>query len=524
MPLANSLAPWRRPPGMRHHYSRRQEDTAMKNQICLLLLAMSVSAQALAVPLPPDARTDAVDKIFASFTKPDSPGCAVGIYQNGQVSYKHAYGMADLERDVPLTPDSVFYVGSVAKQFTAASVVLLAEEGKLKFSDSVRKYVPELPAYFDQVTIDHLIHHTSGVRDVLELVPLIHDGLGQLHISDLEAEMRDGLGDFHISDEMFLQLMARQKALNFQPGERMAYSNSGYIMLSIVVKRASGKSLREFAKEQIFDPLGMKSTQYLDDHAEIVKHRAIGYYPRRSGGFFIDAATLDVVGDGGLFSTVEDLLRWNHNFDTGQVGGPEFLKTMLTIGKLNDGRTAGYASGLFLERYRSLNTVGHGGSLHAYQTDFLRFPDEQFAVVCLCNTQSNPAGLTRQIAQLYLGDKMKDNPPLTSRSSNARPTPTPTPDLKRADLNDYAGDYYSDELQVTYRFIVENDQLKLYGRKSNDPVAYPRGSDRFFYKRGMVLEFTRGAQKQITGFTLFMVGAEDVRPGQKGIDFTRVQH
>ena len=156
----------------------------MKNQICLLLLAMSVSAQTPAVPALPDARTDAVDKIFAPFAKPDSPGCAVGIYQNRQIIYKHAYGMADLERDAPLTPDSVFYIGSVAKQFTAASVVLLAEESKLKFSDSVRKYVPELPAYFDQVTIDHLIHHTSGIRDVLELVPLIHDGLGQLHISD----------------------------------------------------------------------------------------------------------------------------------------------------------------------------------------------------------------------------------------------------------------------------------------------------------------------------------------------------
>ena len=135
---------------------------------------MSVSAQAPAVPALPDARTDAVDKIFAPFAKPDSPGCAVGIYQNGQLIYKHAYGMADLERDAPLTPDSVFYIGSVAKQFTAASVVLLAEESKLKFSDSVRKYVPELPAYFDQVTIDHLIHHTSGIRDVLDLVPLIH--------------------------------------------------------------------------------------------------------------------------------------------------------------------------------------------------------------------------------------------------------------------------------------------------------------------------------------------------------------
>src|SRR5438132_4852033 len=284
----------------------------MKAQLLAVLML------ALAVPMLFDSRTDAVDKLFAQFAKPDSPGCAVAIYSKGEIVYKHAYGMADLERNVPLTTDAVFDVGSIAKQFTAASIVLLAQQGKLKLTDSARKYVPELPAYYDRVTIDHLIHHTSGMTEVAALVLLMHEGLGQQHISDLEAEARDGQGDFHMSNDEFIQLMSRLKSLNFQPGEQFQYTNSGYILLTVIVKRASGKPLPMFAKENIFDPLGMKSAKYVDDHAQIIKQRAIGYMPRRSGGFLIDTAVNDLIGDGGLYSTVEDMLRWNRNFDTGQ--------------------------------------------------------------------------------------------------------------------------------------------------------------------------------------------------------------
>jgi len=400
------------------------------------LLVLTILALTLTPVSVADSRTDSIDKLFAQFAKPDSPGCAVGIYQNGQVVYKKAYGMADLERDVPLTTDSVFDVGSIAKQFTAASVVLLAQQGKLKFTDSVRKYVPELPAYYERVTIDHLIHHTSGMTEVAALVILIHEGLGQQHISDLEAEARDGQGDFHMSNDEFIQLMSRLKSLNFQPGEQFQYTNSGYILLAVIVKRASGKPLPLFAKENIFDPLGMKSAKYVDDHAQIIRNRAIGYMPRQTGGFLIDSAVNDLIGDGGLYMTVEDLLRWNHNFDTGQVGGPEFLKTMLTIGKLNNGKEPGYASGLFITTYRGLNTVAHGGANHAYWNDFIRFPDQQFAVVCMCNTFTNTQKITRAIAALYLGDKMKDETPAADSRAVTRPTII---DPKGVDLSEYAG-------------------------------------------------------------------------------------
>ncbi len=484
----------------------------MKILIAILILGMTATGLA-------DSRTDSVDKLFAQFAKPDSPGCAVGIYQNGQIVYKKAYGMADLERDVPLAADSVFDVGSIAKQFTAASVVLLAQQGKLKLTDSVRKYVPELPAYYDRVTIDHLIHHTSGMTEVAALVILIHEGLGQPHISDLEAEARDGQGDFHMSNDDFVQLMSRLKSLNFQPGEQFQYTNSGYILLAVIVKRASGKPLPMFAKENIFDPLGMKSAKYVDDHAQIIKGRAIGYMPRKAGGFLIDSAVNDLIGDGGLYMTVEDLLRWNHNFDTGQVGGPEFLKGMLTIGKLNNGKEPGYASGLFITRFRGLKTVGHGGANHAYWNDFIRFPDQQFAVACMCNTFTNTQNITREIATLYLGDQMKDETQAADSRALSRPEII---DLKGVDLSEYAGDYYSNELQVTLRFVADNNQLKLFGRKSNDPQAYPIAPDHFFYKPGMELAFTRDAQQHVNGFTLAVRSNNWSKPALYGLTFTRV--
>ena len=469
------------------------------------------------------SKGEAVDKIFAQFARSDAPGCAVAISQNGQVTYKRAYGTADLERNVALTTDSVFDVGSIAKQFTAASIMLLIQQGKLKLSDSPRKYVPELPAYYDQVTIDNLIHHTSGMMEVAALVILMHEGLGTQHISDLEAEARDGQGDFHMSNDEFIQLMSRLKSLNFRPGEQFQYSNSGYILLAVIVKRVSGKALPQFAKENIFDPLGMTNTKFVDDHAELIRNRSIGYLPRRNGGFLIDSAVNDLIGDGGLYSTVEDLLRWNNNFDTGRVGGPEFLKAMLTIGKLNSGKELGYASGLSISKYRSLNIVTHAGANHAYWNDFIRFPEEHLAVVCMCNTFTTAQSLTRQVATIYLGDKMKADPNTTSSPPSAvRPDII---DLKAANLNDYAGDYYSEELQITLRFIVENNQLKLFGRKSNDPVAYPIGIDRFFFKPGMELSFRRDAEKRIIGMSLAIRGPGDWKdPAFNGLLFARVSH
>jgi CubicO group peptidase (beta-lactamase class C family) len=457
----------------------------------LLIGLLAVWSPALA-----DSYTEAVDKSFSQWARPDSPGCSVGVFRNGSIIYKHSYGMADLEREVPLTPSSVFYLASVSKQFTAASIVLLLERGKVKLSDPVRKYIPELPAYADPVTIDHLIHHTSGIRDFLTLMSLAHGGLD----------------DLHISDEEFLQLLARQKSLNFQPGEAHLYSNSGYVLLSIVVRRISGKSLREFAQENLFTPLGMKNTHYHDDHTEIVKNRAVGYTPRKGGGYSIDSATLDVVGDGGLFSTVEDLSLWDRNFYTSQVGGPSFVKTLLSPGRLNNGTNLNYAFGLDLDAWRGLNFVEHSGSLRGYATDFIRFPEHQLSIVCLCNTSAaRPGILVREIAAVYLGDKMTASP------SPPSPVP-PKRELTPAGVNmtQYAGDYYSEELPATFRLTVEGDGLKLVRANGKNQVLSPTGPDSFTIGAATKLMFSRDGA-EITGFVLTQGRAS-------GLIFTRVRH
>lgn len=200
-------------------------------------------------------------RLFEKWDKSDSPGCALGVYKDGQIIYKQGYGMADLENDIPITPATVFHVASMSKQFTAASIVLLAQQGKLSLNDDVHKYLPELPDFGERITIRNLIYHTSGLRDQWDLLDLA----GWRYSLDL------------ITDDDVMSVMTRQKELNFKPGDKHVYSNTGYTLLGLIVKRVSGLSLREFSTENIFEPLGMTHTHFRDDHGEIVKHNALGY-------------------------------------------------------------------------------------------------------------------------------------------------------------------------------------------------------------------------------------------------------
>src|SRR5208282_317064 len=245
-----------------------------------------------------DKATAAVDEVFADLTKAGSPGCAVAVYRNGRISYSKGYGLANLEEDVPITPGSVFDIGSTSKQFTAASILLLEKQGKLSVNDDVRKYIPELPDYGPKITLLPLLNHTSGLRDYLALM-------------DLAGINTDSV----TTDEDALQIITRQKALNFAPGSDWLYSNSGFFLLSIVVKRASGKTLREFAAENIFAPLGMTHTQYRDDHTALIPDRAMAYDPKeKKDGYTLDVSYFEQTGDGAVHTSVEDLLKWDENF------------------------------------------------------------------------------------------------------------------------------------------------------------------------------------------------------------------
>ncbi|MDX2044881.1 MAG: serine hydrolase domain-containing protein, partial [Acidobacteriota bacterium] len=270
----------------------------------MLGLALLLVTPVIGFSQPADGVTAKVDAIFASFDKPDSPGCALGIIKDGKLIYARGYGKANLEHGIPNGSKLVYDIGSTSKQFAAASILLLAQSGKLSLEDDVRKFIPELPSYQKTILIRHLIHHTSGLRDYLTLF-----SLAGINFDDTTTE----------ADA--LKIIIRQKALNFTPGDEWLYSNSGYFLLSIIIKRASGKSYLEFAKEHIFDPLGMKHTLVLDNHKRIVPMRATGYSPNPKGGFQTEMSNFEQTGDGAVLTSVEDLLLWDQNFYEPKVGG-----------------------------------------------------------------------------------------------------------------------------------------------------------------------------------------------------------
>jgi CubicO group peptidase (beta-lactamase class C family) len=289
-----------------------------------------------------------VDQIFEKYDHSNSPGCALSVMRGGRIVYTRGYGMADLDHDIAITSESVFHVASMSKQFTAAAIVLLAQDGKLSLDDEIHKYIRELPDFGVPIAIRHLIHHTSGLPDQWALLELA----GWRYSLDL------------ITDNDVLQLMSRQKALNFPPGEKHLYCNTGYTLLAQIVKRVSGQSFREFTTNRIFGPLGMRHTHFRDDHAEIVKHMAYGWV--RSGDTFrLSVTNFDTVGATSLLTTGEDLALWDENFYEPRVGGKQFIHQMLETGMLASGKKLDYAFGLQLGRYRGLPTVDHAGATPA---------------------------------------------------------------------------------------------------------------------------------------------------------------
>ena len=420
-----------------------------------------------------DPRSDKVDKLFAQWDKADSPGCELAVIKDGQILYKRGYGMANLEHAIRMSPASIMDTGSVSKQFTAMAIALLAEQGLLSLDDDIRKLLPEIPQYESPITIRHLIHHTSGIRDYLTLMSI--------------AGMRD---DDHYVDGEVVSLLARQKELNFKPGNEYLYSNSGYFLLSQIVKRASGKTLREFAAENIFKPLGMTRTMFYDDHNEIVKDRAASYVPRRGGGFQIAATTLDMVGDGNVFTCVEDLYLWDQNFYNNKLGKgrPELINQVLTTGTLNSGDKIDYAFGLVIGHYRGLRIVEHGGAFVGYRAMTMRFPDQRFSVVLQCNLGTmNPSNLARRIADIYLADQLKPE------AATSRPEPKFV-DLPAQDLSEKPGAYRNQLSGIIWRLSVKEG--KLFAELPNTSLRFGAISASEFRSIGAPADFTLRFEKQ----------------------------
>ncbi|MGI9533064.1 serine hydrolase domain-containing protein, partial [Lutimonas sp.] len=287
----------------------------MKHKILSLIFAISIFAANAQMSIPQQTN---IDKIFSRWDAKDAPGGTVGIIKDGELIFTKGYGMANLDYNIPNEPKTVFTIASTSKQFTAASIILLSEQGKLSLEDTLMKFFPKFPAYANEITIQHLLNHTSGIRDYIILARL----------SGLTV-------DDYYTNEIVEKLLTNQQELNFTPGDEYLYSNSGYWLLGQIVEKVSGSTLAEFAKKNIFDPLEMHDTHFHDNQNQIVKNRATGYRPDRKGGYYIYNTTLNMIGSGGLKTNVTDLVKWDATFYNSNLFTPGFWDKMTENGILN---------------------------------------------------------------------------------------------------------------------------------------------------------------------------------------------
>jgi CubicO group peptidase (beta-lactamase class C family) len=456
-----------------------------------LLLFLSLSAASAGFPTGPDEKLPSIDKIFTDWDTTTSPGLALAIIRDGAIIYKRGYGMARIEDGVANTPSKIFDVGSVSKQFTAACVAILVREGKISPADDIRKFFPGMRAYEKPITIDHLIHHTSGIRDYNSL--LAFAGFRPESDCPTVEESRD--------------IILRQKKLNYPPGREFSYTNSGYFLLGQIVEKVSGKSLNAFAQERIFKPLGMTHTLFQEDHTQLIPNRAVGYDPAGSG-FKIDMSNWDETGDGNVYTSVEDLFLWDQAFYSNALG-KDVMDLLLTPGVLADGMEIEYAWGLRVSTYRGLKIVEHGGAWAGFRAEILRFPEQRLSVIALSNRSDFDGSACFKIAELYLGDRMIETaPPAARPAAAAAPAAKSVPPvLTEAKLREYAGDYVSDELLgACYRVTVEKGRLAVRTRTVPQGFIFPSGLDQFMLARldlgRFTIDFVRGARNAVIGFEL----------------------
>ena len=407
--------------------------------------------------------TSKVDRLFAEWDKPDSPGAALAVIQNGSVIYQRGYGSANLEYSVPIAPASIFHIASVSKQFTTMAITMLAHQGKLSLDDDIRQHLSEVPNLGKTITIRHLIYHTSGLRDQWELL-----AMAGWRLDDV------------ITREHILKMVKRQKALNFDPGEEHLYCNTGYTLMAEIVERVTGQSFREFTEKEIFKPLNMIHTHFHDNHEMIVKNRTYSYEPKDGGGFKHCVLSYANVGATSLFTTVEDLAKWILNFGEGKVGGKAVIAQMHEQGVLNNGKKIDYAFGLSIGKYRGLRTVGHGGADAGYRSFLLRFPERRFAVVILSNLGSfDPYRLATRVADVFLEDQFES-------------------------LAEFAGDYFSEELDTTYTIVMQENKLMAKHSRHDDISLTYQNTDQFEGDKWWFREvqFVRNQRKRVTGFQL----------------------
>ena len=416
-----------------------------------------------------------VDRLFRQWDRPDSPGAAVVVVQGGAVAYLHGYGCADLEHHIPITPQTLFDVASVAKQFTGLSVAMLVEQGKLSLDHDIHKYLPDVPDFGKPITINHLVHHTSGLRDWPETLAL----------SDVDMEGQ-------ITLETILEMVRRQRELDFAPGTEEQYSNTGYNLLAATVAKVTGQSFRAWSDRNLFQPLGMKRTLVCDNPAEVIPNRANSYAPDGKNRFQRVVSQLAAQGSSSLFITAEDMGRWLLNLQTARVGGKAAIELMQRPGKLNSGEKKNYAFGVVLGKHQGLTTVSHSGSWAGYRSYTIWVPEKRFAAAILANTSNmDTRDLALKITDLYL----------STTPAPATPTSAPPPDAVKADPGTWEPFLGTYRLGPGWLLTItrEADQLMVQATHEDKFPMTPVSDTSFFVKAyGQPVAFVRQSSGAVT--------------------------
>jgi CubicO group peptidase (beta-lactamase class C family) len=384
-------------------------------------------------PVSPDKQIDA---IFKDWDSPNTPGASVAVIEHGKLVFAKGYGVANLEYNIPIKPETVFHVASVSKQFTAMAVVLLESDGKLALDDDVQKYLPELPNYGNKITIRNLLQHTSGIRDQWQTLALAGWSLQDV-----------------ITQDQALRLIFRQKELNFPPGTRNLYSNAGFTLLAEIVARVSGMPFPQFCAERIFTPLHMTHTHFHQDLTQLVPGRAYSY-ANKGTGFAAAPLNYATVGATSLFTTASDLALWLDNFRDPKVGGAAGVARMQEEGVLSDGTKIKYGLGIALESYRGLKTISHGGGDAGYRSDVIWFPEQELGVAVVSNLGSlNPDRTAKSVAEVYIGDKMA---PQEAKQNRAEPKYVT---MDALELEKFAGVYPIPKIDQVLTVVVKDGKL-----------------------------------------------------------------
>lgn len=445
--------------------------------LCALLVALTLVPPSNAVEEDDDDLARQIETFLAGVYSDEEPGAAIIVTREGEVAYRGAFGMANIELGVPLEPEMVFRLGSITKQFTAAAILLLEEAGKLAVSDSITDYLPAYPTNGHTITIEHLLTHTSGIYSYTNIPGY------------METTVRQDMTVEEIIDEF------KDQPMQFSPGERWAYSNSGYILLGAIIEKASGTSYVEFLQERIFEPLGLERTSY--GGPQIVPNRVAGYDSDGKG--LRNAFPLSMTqpyAAGSLLSTVDDLARWDAALFGGLLLNPTSLGKMTTAATLNDGSSANYGYGLATTDLRGLPALTHGGGIFGFRTLGIHIPGREVYVAVLSNSTAHEpdtgyVGL--RIAAMALGDPFEDLKAIK---------------VDPSDLARLAGIYQIDEDNV--RTVTVDDGRLFTQRTGGDRLeATAHSKTGFFYKNSLThIEFVLNEQGQPTKMLMYHDGSD----------------